>query len=198
MSKVEDHSDLELFAHIRDGDEASFEELFHRYVPQLRPVVFQIVHSEAVVKDIIQEVFFYLWLGRDKFTEIESPRNWIFRITYNRSYLYVKRQILHEKAMNHMEKEQAESFHNLTEEDVSINETTRLMQQAILQLGEQSRKIYELNRNGGFKPGEIAGQLGLSTQSVRNSLTRSGKHIRDYLKQHGIVLSLFLLLLGEK
>ena len=39
-----------------------------------------LVPSETNVKDIAQEVFLYLWLGRSKLPEIEEPQHWIFRI----------------------------------------------------------------------------------------------------------------------
>lgn len=57
-------ADLELVKQIVDGDERAFETLFKSYVPRLYPVVIQVVISDAVVMDVIQDVFLKLWLNR--------------------------------------------------------------------------------------------------------------------------------------
>ena len=190
------HTELHLFDLISQGDESAFEALFKLYVPQIQPVVLQIVRSETIVRDIIQEIFLQLWLGRDKLSQIEEPRHWIFRIAYNHCFLYLKRQQLREQAYANVGFEQDHLPHpHDTTDHVDFAETKRLVHQAIAQLGAQSKKIYQLNRVSGMKPGDIAALLNISTQSVRNSLTRSGKVIRDYLTQHGIIVPLILILL---
>ena len=83
---------------IAEGDENAFEMLFHLYVPKIEPVILNMVHSEAVVKDIIQDIFLSIWISREKLTGIESPSNWIFKIVYNRTYTWLRQQSIHGKA----------------------------------------------------------------------------------------------------
>ena len=184
-------TEVALFALISQGDEVAFEQLFKLYVPQIQPVILQIVRSDAVVKDIVQEVFLHLWLGRDKLREIAEPRHWIFRITYNRSFQYVRKKLLQDKTNARLSASPESLTHlSQTEDSVDFAETTRLVQAAIACLPPQAKKIYQLNRLSGMRAAEIADQLGISTQSVRNSLTRSGKDIKEYLARHGIIIPL--------
>ncbi len=196
MTNNPTYTDHELFALIAEGDEDAFEKLFDLYLPRIQPVILQIVKSEIVAKDIVQDVFLRLWLNRTKLTDIDQPKNYIFRIVYNQSFKYLQRHLIQEKATSVLKSEQ-----NVTDTAVFMDhaldmaEVYRMIETAILTLPPQSRKIYRLNRIAGYKPREIASHLGISVQSVRNSLTRSGQTIREYLGNHGIVIPILLLVI---
>lgn len=192
MTQLASHTEKALFQLIAEGDELAFEELFNRYVPLLNRIIYQVVQSQAPVKDIAQEVFLYLWLGRDKLPSIEEPRHWIFRIAYNQSFRYLRKQLLQQKLQAGMEAVQANTFE--TTETSGLPELNRLIQKAVDQLPEQSRRIFRMSRTEGMKPAEIATALGISVQGVRNSLTRSAKSIREHLEQNGFPIPLVILL----
>lgn len=187
--------DRALFARIADGDEAAFEELFNIYVPQLHRIIFNLVPSETSVKDIAQEVFLHLWLGRDKLHVVEEPQHWIFRIAYNQSFKHLKRQEQRQRRFGGELSEDDMAATNETQEAIDVAEVSRLIQHAVETLPEQPQRIYRMNRVEGLKPAEIAEALAISTQGVRNSLTRSAKQIREYLARHGIHIPLILILL---
>lgn len=195
MKENETHRDLSLFARIAEGDEAAFEQLYHLYLPELYPVVFNIVRTELLVKDIIQEVFLYLWMDREKLHDVEQPRHWIFRIAYNRSYTWLKKQLLRERTARELHDQQPElAVSGSTEEAVGFSEAARLVMEAINQLPPKSQQIYRLSREAGLKPAAIAEQLGMDVQAVKNSLYRSGKTLKTWLAGKGILVPIALLL----
>jgi RNA polymerase sigma-70 factor (ECF subfamily) len=51
------HEEKLLFRQIAAGDEAAFETLFYLYLPLIQPVIGNMVKSEAVVKDLVQEIW---------------------------------------------------------------------------------------------------------------------------------------------
>jgi RNA polymerase sigma-70 factor (family 1) len=183
------YSEQQLFQLIAEGNEPAFEELFHLYVPQIEPVILKMVQSEAITKDIIQDIFLGLWLGREKLPAVDSPRNWIFRIVYNRTYSWLEQQTVRSSA-----KMELPGPSNLTEESVYFSETARLVKQAIHQLPAQTQKIYLLSREEGLKNAEIAERLNLSVQTVKNTLYNAGKTIKEFLSRHGIELPLLLII----
>lgn len=182
------HNDKELFLLIAQGDEAAFKELFHLYVPRIEPLIFNIVKTDMAVKDIVQEVFLHLWLDREKLSLIHEPANWIFKIVYNRSYSWVKKQLVRERVSSDISDDNTDDS---TEELLAFNELSRLFKQAVNALSPQAKRIYLL-RESGLKPQEISQQLGISTQSVKNSLYRSTQSIKDLFTKHGIRLPLFI------
>lgn len=186
-----------LFVSIAEGDEVAFTTLFELYIPQLHPVILQIVHSESVVKDVIQDVFLRLWLARERLPDIEVPKSYLFRMAYNQAFKHLRKQINTGKAQ-----EGALQLRDVVVDEgtpeifTELNETRRIIAEAISILPDQSRNIYRLNRIEGYKPAAIAEQLGISTQSVRNSLTRSNQTIREHLSKHGLGVPMILLMFG--
>ncbi|MDR6339587.1 RNA polymerase sigma-70 factor (ECF subfamily) [Filimonas zeae] len=188
------HNEKALFQRIAEGDEGAFETLFRCYVPQVRAAVAGVLGTEIYVKDILQEVFLNLWLNRDKLPAVENPRNWIFKITYNRCYTWLQK-LQKEEARNHTAAIQLAGGDNGPEQLLHFRETRLLVQEAILQLTPRSREIYELHRNQGLKVPEIAQQLGVAPQTVSNSLHQSVLRIRQYLLEKGVVIPLAILFL---
>lgn len=184
--------DTALFHRIADGDESAFETLFHLYVPKIKPVIARIIQVEGPEKDIIQEIFLGIWLSREKLPEVIVPHNWIFKMVYHRCYSWLQKQGVRDKASRIITQESA-VHSNFTEENIAFSETALLVKQAILQLPPQAQKIYLLSREKGLKIAEIAGELQLSPQTVKNSLVRSLKSIREYLTGKGIILPMILL-----
>ena len=194
---VETHSheeeDLLLLEQMADGDEKAFETLFRRYVPRLFPIVKQIVITEAVVMDVIQEVFLKIWLNREKFESVQMPRNYIFRMAYTQSFKHLRKQLRANRVHSVVGEMQSAAIADTPELTHDLKETQRLIEQAVGLLAGQSRRIYLLSRHSGYKPQAIAEQLGINVQSVRNSLSRSAQTIRDHLAEHGVVIPLVLL-----
>ena len=184
-----------LLLRVAQGDEEAFNTLFHTYVPRLHSLIMKVTRSEGVAKDIIQEVFLYLWIDRELLAEVEVPQNWIFKMAYNRSYSWLSRQVSRNQKYNEFRQQNPAEGDDSLENTVSLNETARLVREATSLLPEQARRIFQLSRETGLKAAEVADQLNISVQTVRNSLVRSVKFIKEYLTQHGILLPALLILI---
>lgn len=186
-----------LFARIAEGDETAFRKLFQDYMPVIFPMILQVTKSGPVAEDIIQETFLRLWVHRDRLKDINNPRAWILRIAYFQSFTYLRDQSIHSRAVANVSTEETNPAD--TEMQMAFKSTEALVKKAVDQLPGQQNKVYRLSREGGLKTAEIASQMGLSEQSVKNTLVRALKFIREYLEKAGYALLLFfLLLIGTK
>lgn len=188
------YNDKELFLMIAEGDEVAFRQLFQAYAPQLQPVIMHLTKTTSVTEDIIQETFLRLWISRDKLPEIENPRSWILRIVFHQSFSWLRRQAIHHKALGAMPLH--ENAVSTTEEEVIYHSVVKTIAEAVQQLPAQAKRIYLLSRERGLKIPEIALKLGLSPNTVKNSLVRSLRSIRERIEQAGHYLPLLLLLLA--
>ncbi|WP_346318034.1 sigma-70 family RNA polymerase sigma factor [Chitinophaga sp. YIM B06452] len=186
------HTDKALFRLIAEGDEAAFRELFHAYVPQLEPLVMHLTKTASVTEDIIQETFLRVWLNRDKLPAIENPRSWLLRIIFYQSFTWLRRRSVHHKALDAMARGD-EEMRSTTEEAVAYAAMLRLVGEAVQQLPSQAKKIYKLSRENGLRIPEIAAQLELSPNTVKNSLVRSLQAIRRHMEAGGYWLPLIVL-----
>lgn len=194
MDSKQINIEKELFSRVAQGDEEAFNTLFHAYVPRLHTLVMKVTRSEGVAKDIIQEVFLYLWIDRESLATVDVPQNWIFKIAYNRSYSWLARQFSRNRKYNEFRQQNSTEGEESLEHTVALNETARLIHEATSLLPDQARKIFKLSRETGLKAAEVADKLEISVQTVRNSLVRSVKFIKEYLAQNGILLPALLIL----
>ncbi|WP_209857889.1 sigma-70 family RNA polymerase sigma factor [Chitinophaga sp. OAE865] len=180
------YNDKELFRLISEGDETAFRMLFRRYVPQLRPLIMHLTKTTAVTDDIIQETFLRLWISRDKLPEIDVPRSWLLRIAFHLSFSWLRKQVVHHKAIDAITSDYTpEGPVTTTEETMVYNAMMKQVSAAVAQLPPQAKRIYLLSREKGLKIPEIASELSVSPSTVKNSLVRSLHFIRKQLELSG-------------
>lgn len=192
----------QLFDLIAEGDETAFRDLFNLYTPQLYPMILKVTKVENVAEDILQETFLKLWISRDKLREIENPRAWILRIAYFQAFTFLSKKAIHQKAVGKLEdKARLQSQRNDIEETMAFSSLQAVVRKAVSNLPGQTKKIYQLSREQDLKIPEIAKQLNLSEQTVKNTLSRALKFIREYVQRAGHVLffiALFLKMFSNK
>lgn len=191
---VQNDDERWLFRQIAEGDEAAFERIYRSYVPQLASFLKRFSVSDREVDEIIQEAFLRVWLQRDKLPEVEFPKAWVFRISSNIVFNYLKRSVTEEKAKT-MIGSNMSSGHNDTEETLHLHQLMGAIARAVESLSPQRKRIYEMSRQDGLAIPEIAEKLGLSSNTVKNTLTSSLQLIREFLQQHGYDISYFLLMI---
>ncbi|MBW8682843.1 RNA polymerase sigma factor [Chitinophaga rhizophila] len=183
-------NDKELFTLISEGDETAFRQLFHLYAPQFRAMALHLTKTASVTEDIVQETFLRLWISRDKLREIEQPRSWLMRIVFYQCFTFLRKRNVHDKAIANLSV--VEPAFTL-DEDMAYAAMKEQVGIAIQQLPPQAKRIYLLSREQGLKIPEIASQLGLSPNTVKNALVRSLHAIRQHLEQLGMLLPAFML-----
>jgi RNA polymerase sigma-70 factor (ECF subfamily) len=76
-------SDSELVAALKRGDERAFSRLIEDLNPSLLRVAMAHVSSRAVAEEVVQETWFGVIRGLDRFEGRSSLKTWIFRILTN-------------------------------------------------------------------------------------------------------------------
>ncbi len=196
LSKQDFYSERQLAVAIAEHDPVAFQQLFASYYPQLYPQVKKITQSDPVTEDLLQETFLKVWINRDKLPEIENLRAWILRIAYYQAFTYLRRQSLHERKVSQLTTSEGIKPGTQTEDLLSFRELKQAVGEAIRKLPPQQKKVYLLSREQGLKNREIAEVLNLSEQSVKNTLVRALKLIREEVERAGHVIFSVLLLIS--
>lgn len=193
MTIIAPHNERLLFADLAKGDHAAFTQLFHHYTPRLFPFVIRITKSEAIAEEIIQEVFLRLWVNRSSVGDYEQPGAWLFLIASNLSMTHLRNAA--NMATKH---EQSYVNKNLNDESLTLimdgKEMESFLEEAVKQLPPKRQQIFRMSRQQGLNHQEIATQLSLSSNTVKDHMVLALKFIRDYLKQKsGISIGIVML-----
>jgi RNA polymerase sigma-70 factor (family 1) len=160
-----------------------FNELFLGHEHKLYAFVVKVLRSDAQAKDIVQEVFLKLWTIRGQLHEIENMDAFLYRLTENKVYDYLRATASREKTRLELWNRIQHSNNTLID-DLETKEYHQLIQQAIEQLPPQRKTIYLLSKHEGLKQQQIAQELQISPHTVRNQLAEAFRSIRNYVKKN--------------
>lgn len=166
-----------------EGDESAFSSLCKTYVPLLEQNIKRMVRDQYGTSEVLQETLIKLWINREKLREVEHVRAYFSKVAFNESLNYLSRLARLDK-LRSIPIEDSQSPVD-PESSLIYKETHGLIQTAINLLPVQRRKIYVLSRNSGLNSFEIAQQLRLSPDYVRQAISAARKHIREYLIRSG-------------
>lgn len=175
-------NETELFARMAAGDEDAFVEIYWHFTKRLYPFVLKMLHDEEIAEEIIQDVFVQIWEKRSAFALVKYPTGYLFNMASNRTLTYLKKESNHAKILERYAYVNTE-LSNDTEEQFSFKESRGVINEAIAELPEQRRIIFELSRNEGLTNDQIADRLNLSKQTVKNQLVHALKHVREFMEK---------------
>lgn len=176
------NTDQGLFRLIAMGDETAFAELFRRYDRRIYPFVLKMIKSEVQAEEITHEIFIKIWRTRERLTSIDQPEAYIFTIAARHALDQIRKR-LNENRMLQRLSASLPPAHNDPEEKLLFKDKEALIQQAIDQLPPQQKSVYLLSRQQGLSYEEIAGELGISPNTVRNHLVKALQSMRNWLEQ---------------
>ena len=183
------NNDKELFLRIAENDEAAFRLLFEQYRERLFLFAWQLCHSAADSEEVVQDVFTRIWENREKLTAVESPRNYIYTMVRNRT-LDLLSKIAKDKNLIKEVWANISEGSNETEQLLQAAESKQLIEKAVSQLSPKKRKVFQLSRDEGLSHQEIAAQLGISVQTVKNIITEVLRQIKSFLSEHSELLAI--------
>ena len=81
MDKENDSINLDpaLWQRIREGDESALETLYKRHFLVLSRYGLKLAKDKELTQDCVQEVFFQLWVRRDKLKSVQSVRFYLMK-----------------------------------------------------------------------------------------------------------------------
>jgi RNA polymerase sigma-70 factor (ECF subfamily) len=176
------HNESEILSKISAGDARAFTCLFDFYYKHLGQYVYRLTESLDATEEIVQDVFVKIWSGRENLLEIDSFTNYLFIITRNKTYRFLKdKAVAHNKRQQYEQQYQEEccfQSETSTEEDFS-----RMMDELIEKLPPRQRKVYELSKINHLKYTEIATQLSISPETVKKHIVAANRFIKNNISE---------------
>ncbi len=182
--------DKDLMKAIQAGDRTAFNELYNRYVNELLVFIDSKVQDLEESKDIIQEIFVYIWDDRQNIVEINSISNYLYRIAVNKSLNLFRRQKISQNYIDSLAYFLKYNTSTHEQDNFEFQREQELLH-AVSTLPAGMRTIFELRYYEGLSNEDVAKRLSLSTHTVATQMKRALKSIRSQLH---IVAFLYLIM----
>lgn len=168
------------------GDSKAFELLFLYYQPKLIYFLNGFIKDEEVTRDMAQDIFFSVWTSREKLSQVNSFKAYLFRMGKNAICNYYDHSLVNDKF------EIGQLSHPIVIESVEevffAKELQALIEITVSQMPPQRKLIYQMSRVDGLSNNEIAERLKINKRTVENHLTSALADIRKVVKMSYLLL----------
>ena len=177
-----------------EGDEDAFCELYAAYKNRLIYFAMRFLKSREYAEDIFQDDFAVVWQGRRFINPDASFSAYLYTIVRNR-ILNQLRDLSNQDKLREQILSQAVNYTNETKDEIIANDLRQFISRALQQLTPRQREIFQMSRERQMSHREIAEVLGISVNTVQESISISLRTLRTYLEKNSIVSADLILLL---
>jgi RNA polymerase sigma-70 factor (ECF subfamily) len=166
---------------VRDG----LGLLRKRYAPLLGQLSAAILHNDADVQDLLQEVFVEIWNRAGSYDSSKGrPLGWIVTLTRRRAIDRLRRREAYVRAGDRLAEETSGNSHSWTHvhEDLARHEMTEHLQRALAVLPEAQRNTIQLAYHQQMSQREIAAHTGIPLGTVKTRLGLGLKKMAVFLR----------------
>ena len=187
--------DVALVREAQAGNRAAFEELVHRYDRDVLRLALNLMKRTEDARDVYQEAFLKIYRNLHRFRFECSFYTWLYRIVTNVCLDHLRRRQARPE-------DQAPELHAAQQEDAGTDfferqreqrptldperhllgeEIKKRLASAMERLSPRERIVFEMKHYQGLKLRAIGDALGTSEETVKNSLFRATRKLRNEL-----------------
>ena len=157
----------------------AFEQLVNRYSEQLYWQVRRIVLLHEDADDVLQNVFLKAWSKLDSFHQESKISTWLYRIALNESLDFMRRK---KTQMISTDDETMVGSMLMADDYFNGTEAEAMLQEAIAQLPEVQRTVFNMRYFDDMKYSEISEILQTSEGSLKASYHIAVKKISEFFR----------------
>lgn len=175
------------------GDRLAFEDLVRRYDRDVLRLALNLVRRPEDARDVYQEGFLRAYRNLHRFRFECSFYTWLYRIVTNVALDHLRRRTSHREeqapAPTETEGVAPDFFDRQPEVRASANpeksllgqEVGQQIERAMKKLSARERVVFEMKHYHGLRLRAIGDLLGTSEETVKNSLFRATRKLRESL-----------------
>jgi len=185
------YNETELLIRIAEGESYAFKLIFNKFHGSVYTFALWYLKSEVEAEEVVQEIFLKLWQQGKDISKINNLESYLKTLTRNRSLDILRHRARVAKA-NYANTSGWQESHNETEQQILLNDTTKVLNEAVNRLPNQQKLVYQLCVQQGFKNNEVAERLKLSPLTVRTHMKHALKFLRIYVSKRTDLVVIFL------
>lgn len=192
MIPSEINNEVQLAAYFKDGPERPAQAALHiLWKNNYKALVYfadQLVRNNLLSEDIVSETFAKLWALRQNFDNVPSIRSFLYVTVRNSCYDHLRSQEIHTRI--HKEILYTSDYiaeMNRDDYDMMYAEYIQQLYVQVRELPDRCREVFKLYFFGRLTTREIARELNISEQTVRNQKTKAVAMLKSALLKKDIL-----------
>jgi RNA polymerase sigma-70 factor (ECF subfamily) len=184
-------TDQQLLTLLKEANKDAFAEIYNRHWSSLYWSAYNIIRSESVAQDAVQEVFIALW-QRGAEADIQVLQAYLRQAVRFQILKAIRKQKADEQFYNRLVNVTASIVY---ENPLLFKEQESLLRDILDTLPEDCRIIFQMSREEQLTYKQIAQQLNISEKTVEKKMTLCLKHFRQVLQENKHILMMMVLLI---
>jgi RNA polymerase sigma-70 factor (ECF subfamily) len=181
---------------LKAGDELAFRKVFDLHFHRLKIFCFRFLRNKQHAEEIVHDAFINVWTNRDRIDENRSILPYLYTITKRLALNALRDIATSQKAMDELW-HHMEVLSNETEETILLNDLKKFTENIVIHLPPQQQLVFRMKRYQGLSYDEIAAELNLSRNTVKNHFFAALKTLRTHFNEsdtaYFMLLSVMLL-----
>jgi RNA polymerase sigma-70 factor (ECF subfamily) len=175
--------DFELIKRAREGDDAAYSRMVQAYRKRILGTIARLIGRPEDVEDVGQEVFLRLYFSLDQLRTPEVFEPWLYRLTVNAAYDYLRRQRRrHESRMADLSEQQvvladAAASGKRDDEEQRHKRIRELLDVLMSGISEQDRILLTLKEIEGLSLKELEKVYGVNENALKVRLFRARQRV---------------------
>jgi RNA polymerase sigma-70 factor (ECF subfamily) len=172
--------DQDLLADFKSNPQKGFQKIVKKYQERIYWQIRRLTKNHQDAEDVMQNVFIKAWNGLPKFREEANLYTWLYRIAFNETHTFLAKN----SKMTNIDLDPPLFENRLSThgEDISGEEIEKILYQALDELPEKQRQVFNLKYFDELKFKEISEMLGTSVGGLKASYHLAVKKIEEKLK----------------
>ncbi|GAB2816406.1 RNA polymerase sigma factor [Ferruginibacter profundus] len=191
------YDETALLKRLKEGDTTAFIQLYDHYHHPLYIFILRFVKVPEYAEDVLQDVFLKIWEIRERINPDLSFNAYLYKICRNKVFKLLKK-IVTDNAMQTQLMNQLETATEAPHLKLQWKQYNDLLHKAVNQLPPQRQKVFKLCREQGKSYDEVAEELGISRNTIKEHMVAAMKSIKEYIFQHGELSLLLLFFYSQK
>lgn len=187
------YADDTLMELVKKDDEAAFRVIYDRHSRDVFDAVYNGLHKLEESKEIVQEVFFYLWAKRDAIRINSSLKGYLLVSARHAMLNMIRSEKVRNAYAADLTLFSASLHDNSTVEWQDFQDLEQLIESSLAQLPEKCQTIFKLRWKEHLSSQHIAARLKIAPHTVENNVSMALKHLRGAIGDYLVSLLFFLL-----
>jgi RNA polymerase sigma-70 factor, ECF subfamily len=175
--------EFELIEKAKNGDDGAFNQVVQAYRKRILGTIARLIGKPEDVEDVGQEVFLRLYYSLDQLRAAEVFEPWLYRLTVNAAYDYLRRQKRrHEHRMSDLSEQQvmmadAAAGGKVSTEDRRRKQVKELVESLLGAVSEQDRILLTLKEVEGLSLKELEKIYSVNENALKVRLFRARQRV---------------------